>query len=144
MKKLTLESVSNEKKDFKKIIDEIPTDYYLIDFWATWCAPCIQGFKTMKSMDLPDNVKVISISVDKNKDKEKWIKTTNKLNQSISYWIDGTDNNTQKFMNFIEMKSIPRYVLIDKNMNLIDQAFYHPSNSQFIKKLKDVKNHKYW
>jgi thiol-disulfide isomerase/thioredoxin len=138
LERLTFESVNHNKVNIKNILDKNSSEYYLIDFWATWCAPCIQGIKTMKNMDLPDNVNVISISVDKNKDKEKWIKTSNKLNQSISYWIDGTDSKTHEFMNFIKMKSIPRYILIDKNMNLIDESYYHPSKPKFLQQLNHL------
>lgn len=141
---LTLTNTKKVNIDLKQIIIENPSNYYLIDFWATWCAPCIQGVKTMKKMELPNNVKVISISVDKEKDKQKWIKMTNKLEQSITYWLDDTNDNTKEFVKFIEMQTIPRYILIDKNMNLIDQAFYHPHEPQFLSKLQDVKNHKYW
>ncbi len=135
---------SEESIDFTNIIKQNQTDYYLIDFWATWCAPCIQGVKTMNKMELPKNIKVISISVDKEKDKQKWKTMTKELEQPLSYWIDETDSDTKEFMKFIEMQSIPRYILIDKDMNLIDQAFYHPQEPQFLSKLKDVKNHKYW
>jgi thiol-disulfide isomerase/thioredoxin len=135
---------SDETVDLEKIIKQNPSNYYLIDFWATWCAPCVRGIKIMNEMELPKNVKVISISVDKEKDRQKWIKTTNKLEQSITYWLDETNDKTREFMKFIEMQSIPRYILIDKNMNLIDQAFYHPQEPQFLSKLQDVKNYKYW
>lgn len=144
LKNLDFTDIKNVNLDLQQIISQNPTDYYLIDFWATWCAPCIQGVKTMNEMQFPKNVKVISISVDKEKDKQKWIKLTNKLEQSITYLVDDTKDNTKKFMKFIEMQSVPRYILIDKNMNLIDQAFYHPHEPQFLPKLKDVENNKYW
>jgi len=144
LKDLSLTGVKNINTDLKQITKENPSSYYLLDFWATWCGPCVQGVKLMKEMELPKNVKVISISVDKEKDKQKWVKMTNKLQQSITYWLDETNYKTKEFVKFIEMQSVPRYILIDKNMNLIDQAFYHPKEPHFLPKLKDVKNHKYW
>jgi hypothetical protein len=38
------------------------------------------------------------------------------------------------------MKSIPRYVLIDKKLNLIDEAFYHPHEKKFLNYLNNLKN----
>ncbi len=126
----------------QQLISEKP--FYLIDFWATWCAPCIQGVQTMKEMDMLRYVQVVSISVDKDKDHEKWQKMTKKLGQEVSFRLSDSIKENREFLKFIELESIPRYILMDKDFNLIDQAFYHPQEPQFLSKLKDVKNHKRW
>ncbi len=144
LEELTFFNTLEKMSSFKKIINQHPSPYYLIDFWATWCAPCIQGVNTMAKLKLPKNLKVISISLDKIKDKTKWKNKTKALNQNISYWLDDTSEATKTFLKFIELQSIPRYILIDNNMNLIDQAFYRPEDVQFLPKLQNIKNHKYW
>jgi thiol-disulfide isomerase/thioredoxin len=144
LSKLILLDLDGKQISISKIISQNKTQYYLIDFWATWCAPCIKGVKTMNEMNIPKNVKVISFSVDKEKDKEKWKLKTKELKQELTYWLNEQKPENKGFTEFIEMQSIPRYVLIDKNMNLIDQAFYHPQELQFLSKLKDIKNNKYW
>ncbi len=142
--RLSISSPSDKLIDFSELIAQHPSPYYLIDFWATWCAPCIQGVNTMAKLKLPKNLKVISISLDKIKDKTKWKNKTKALNQNISYWLDDTSEATKAFLKFIELQSIPRYLLIDNNMNLIDQAFYRPEDVQFLPKLQNIENHKYW
>lgn len=144
VKKITLFDVKDNENSIEEIIKKHSSNYYLIDFWATWCAPCIGGVKLMNKMDFPKNVKVISISLDKPKDKKKWKSKTEELKQLYTYWLDEDSTDGKSFLKFIELKSIPRYILIDKNLNLIDQAFYHPSEIQFLSKLKDIQNHKYW
>ena len=142
--KLCLESTSGTSLGFDDLMKQNKSRYYLIDFWATWCAPCIQGVKEMKNMDIPRNIEVISLSVDKEKDKAKWIKTTEKLEQSASYWLNEGLKENKEFLQFVELQSIPRYILIDDQLNLIDQAFYHPSAPQFLTKLEDIRNYRYW
>ncbi|AXT21125.1 TlpA family protein disulfide reductase [Flavobacteriaceae bacterium AU392] len=144
LNKLKLVDSLEKEISFSKLLKQHPSSYYLIDFWATWCAPCIQGIHTMKTLDMPKNVKVISLSLDKIKDKEKWKAKTKELEQPITYWLDDTNEDVISFLKFIEILSIPRYLVIDKNMNLIDPAFYAPHQSQFLSKLQSVKNHKYW
>ncbi|WP_458626381.1 TlpA family protein disulfide reductase [Winogradskyella sp. PC D3.3] len=144
LSKIKLIDKNNKEIKISEILSKSSSKYYLIDFWATWCAPCIQGVKTMNKMSIPKNIKVLSFSVDKEKDKEKWKLKTVELEQELSFWFDEKMENNKGFTKFIEMQSIPRYVLIDKNMNLIDQAFYHPHEPQFLSKLRDIKNHKYW
>ncbi|MCH7536006.1 MAG: TlpA family protein disulfide reductase, partial [Bacteroidetes bacterium] len=43
--------------------------YIYIDFWATWCAPCLREMKMMKSLqnEYGDRIEIISISIDDNK-----------------------------------------------------------------------------
>lgn len=144
LSKLTLLDIDGKQISISEIISQNKTQYYLIDFWATWCAPCIQGVKTMNKMNIPKNIKVISLSVDKEKDKKKWKIKTKELKQEFTYWFNEQKTENKGFTEFIEMQSIPRYILIDNNMNLIDQAFYHPHEPQFLSKLRDIKNHKYW
>ncbi len=144
IKNLRLSSVALKESSLSKIIQKHPSPYYLIDFWATWCAPCISGIKEMKKMNFPKNVKILSLSVDKEEVKEKWQLKTKELEQNISYLIDNRIEENKEFLKFIELNSIPRYILIDKNMNLIDQSFLPPHDPQFLPKLKDVKNAKFW
>uniref|UniRef100_UPI003F6AE6CE TlpA family protein disulfide reductase n=1 Tax=Polaribacter sp. TaxID=1920175 RepID=UPI003F6AE6CE len=144
IKKLKILDIKLKTNTFSEIIYSISSKYFLIDFWATWCAPCIGGVKIMNKMDFPKNIEVISISLDKEKDIEKWKQKTKELKQQYTYWLDEKSNEGKSFLQFIELQSIPRYILIDRNLNLIDQAFYHPNEMQFLAKLKDIKNHKYW
>ncbi|WP_189663004.1 thioredoxin-like domain-containing protein [Polaribacter sp. IC073] len=144
LRALNFFDINTEKNSITEILKKHHANYYLLDFWATWCAPCIRGVKEMREMDLPKNIKIISISLDKKKDKEKWISKTKELKQSYTYWLDESSVTGKSFLKFIELQSIPRYILIDKKMNLIDQAFFHPSEPQFLLKLKDVKNYKFW
>ncbi|WP_164510855.1 thioredoxin domain-containing protein [Nonlabens xiamenensis] len=62
----------NGEQTFENIMKANPNEFYLIDFWATWCAPCIEGVKLIKGMKLPYNIEVISVSLDKDKDFKKW------------------------------------------------------------------------
>lgn len=144
IKKLDLQDIYGDDFTFSKIIDQNPSDYYLIDFWATWCKPCIEGIRLMNKMSMPKNVSIISLSLDTNKDKHKWKKMTQNLGQKNSYFTKNNNISNQDFLKFIELQSMPRYILIDKYLNLIDEAFLHPHEPQFLSKLKDVKNHKYW
>lgn len=141
---LSFVDVNNNKNSISEIIKKYPSKFYLIDFWATWCAPCISGVKLMNEMKFPRNIKIISISLDKEKDTLKWKLKTKELRQSYTFWLDDNSLSGKTFLNFIELQSIPRYILIDKNLNLIDQSFLNPHEIDFLPKLRDIENYKFW
>lgn len=138
LKNLTLYSTNLKKRKLQKILEDNPSEYYLIDFWATWCAPCIDGINKIKKLNIPENIKIINLSVDKLGIKNKWKEKSNELKISPSYLLDSIKKN-KEFLQMINLNSIPRYIILDKNLNLINSDFFHPSEPTFIKELEKLK-----
>jgi len=85
----------------------------LIDFWASWCAPCrkqIPEIKKLYEKYKNKNLKILTISLDKSQ--EKWISALEKENMP---WDNVIDN--REFLSPItreyEIFSIPSSYLID-------------------------------
>lgn len=71
--KLSAQIAVYEKFDaFEKAILKEDDNVYVINFWATWCAPCIKELPYFEQLH-KDNpkVKVILVSLDSRKDLEK-------------------------------------------------------------------------
>lgn len=107
--------VVNRNSEVHKISEYIgKTDYVLIDFWATWCAPCL---RLMPSLGLLHNkynssrqLQVISVSLDDSS--EEWSEF---LSSNSEYdWLQFlplSDSIPLKYA----VTSIPNTILIDKN-----------------------------
>lgn len=80
----------------------------VLEFWATWCGPCIPAMKKLNKLQqkFGDDLEVITISQEDNKRLERFIKTTQTSLMVVS------DTGHAKIFPY---KTIPHSILIDKN-----------------------------
>ncbi len=134
----TFENYENYKggkislKDFKG-------KYVYIDVWATWCGPCKRQIPFMKKVEekyhKSKNIAFVSISVDKLKDKETWKKMVKEKEMTgIQLFADKSFNSD--FIQNYEINSIPRFILIDPEGNIVSSNAPRPSDPQLIELFK--------
>ena len=93
--------------------------YILIDFWASWCAPCREELPSIKELykkHSKEGFEVISITQDK--DLEAWKKAI--LKEKIDSWrhFSTLENNDSVLKDYF-VNGIPHKILIDKNGRII-------------------------
>ncbi len=119
----------------KNVLSVRKSKYYLLDFWATWCIPCLQNIEAMHQMHLPKELEILYISMDRTKDKEKWSKKAQNLHLSNSYLFTETQNN-KNIISKINLNELPRYILLDKDFNVVHPNLATPQEVDFLKELK--------
>ncbi len=119
-------------------LDDLKGRYVYVDVWATWCGPCKREIPHLKELDAAYENKAIdfvSLSIDKQEDKEKWLKMVQDENlQGIQILADNDWNS--EFVKAYNITGIPRFILIDKEGNILDADAPRPSDP----KLKEVLN----
>lgn len=93
----------------------------LLDFWASWCIPCIQESKELKELYKTYHGKgfnIVSVSLDT--DKQKWLHAIQKHELP---WTHISTLKGFKDPGAIEyaVQAIPYIILIDRNGNIINQ-----------------------
>lgn len=111
----------------------------LLDFWASWCIPCrreIPFFEKMKEEFKDKPVEFISISIDLDDKFDAWVKAMKEekiIDQPNQYRF--VDPKNSSFPEFINMQTIPRYVLINDKGEVVNGDFVRPSAGTFIYEL---------
>ena len=87
----------------------------LLDFWASWCAPCRQSFKWLNQMQerySSDGLVVLAVNVDENKGLAQQFLKSNPANFLIGYDPAGKIAETYR------LKGMPSSYLIDRDGKL--------------------------
>ncbi len=100
-----------------------------IDLWATWCGPCLMEgpyLEKLKKDYEGKNIEIVSIDVFD--DKARWEKMVKSGKLSgVQLIIPDRDAD---FLLLYNVTSIPRFIFIDKNGNIIDNNAPRPSSPQ--------------
>lgn len=95
-------------------LEDFKGKYLLIDFWASWCAPCRTKNKELNKhyQELKDmGVNVVSVSLDN--DRDKWLKALNEDQVSWLQLVDLDGFEKSKVRKDYKVERVPTVYLID-------------------------------
>ena len=108
------------------------TDFVLVDFWASWCSPCMQFLPELQSFYAKHKgttLEILGVSLDDNK--EAWTSTvaTHKIAWKLVSDLKGWKCAGSRAY---AVNSIPSTVLIDKNGNIVGKNLSIPEMEKLI------------
>ncbi|MBD3591600.1 TlpA disulfide reductase family protein [Bacteroides sp. GM023] len=112
-----------------------------VDVWATWCAPCKKELPHLKKLETEyknnKDIVFVGVSVDKEKDKQKW-KEFLVREELPGIQLFAGDEASEKLMKPYKITGIPRFILVDKNGNLLSANAPRPSSPDVRTVLNDA------
>ncbi len=136
-----IRSKDNMETTLKDEVAKYKNRVILVDFWASWCSPCLYQMPYSKKLEKKfGNENLIFMFISKDKDDIAWRKAASRLNlpKETSYLID--DTKISSFIAEYEIQEIPRYILINKSSQIVHPRAPRPSEkamSDLIDKLLD-------
>jgi peroxiredoxin len=124
-------SDSNNKEI--KLNDLLGNGPVLIDFWATWCAPCKKGMVALNKLaEKYDSLTVVVISIDAPKD----IAKAKSYLKSNNYKFIGLYDSDKKLAKKLNVVNPPRTFILDKTGEIV---FSHDGYETGTEKLYEAK-----
>ena len=97
-------------------LNSINTDeLYILNFWATWCAPCKDEMPSLDKLHAKDGIFIFPINMEEKnlKNTDKFYKDLNIKNLNI-YFDDGL-----KLVKVFALRGVPTTIILNKNKEMI-------------------------
>lgn len=107
-----------EEATFLTLLSKLKGKYVVLDFWGTWCSPCIKGFPKMKEYYEKYRTRVEFVGIACNDKEYKWREY---LSKNELPWINllNNENEIPNVSSLYGVSSLPTKVIIDPEGKIV-------------------------
>jgi len=124
---LKVKAVNSLKKEFN-YNNYAESKLIIIDFWATWCAPCLKELPyALKFEKEFSNKKVSYVFLSFDENEKVWAKQSQLLGLKNSYLLEA--KNKEYINNELDISTIPRYIILNNKGDVLVADAPSPSTN---------------
>ena len=114
-----LTDVDGKEIKFKDVLKKYKGKTIVMEVWASWCGNCVGAMPKVKELQEKNpNVVYLFVSMDKTFDKWKSGIEKHEL-KGEHYWVNDEKGMKGSFGKSIDLDWIPRYIIINKNGEVV-------------------------
>jgi thiol-disulfide isomerase/thioredoxin len=132
-----LTNAAGKELTWEQILQQHKGKVIYVDFWASWCGPCIQEMphaKTLQQQLTGKEVVFVNVSIDTQA--TKWKKSMQQLELQTAGKHNYLMDSKSPLGSFLQLPPIPKYVLIDKKGNVFALDAKRPSDKLLLDDIK--------
>lgn len=111
--------------------------FILLEFWGTWCKPCIEGIPALKVLyrKNKERVSLISVAYDKDIDKVRNFVKNNDLDGLHTFAQQG-QKDEDSLIEKLQIDAYPTFILLDKNFTILARG----TSEKALKEIENIIN----
>ncbi|MGS2762894.1 redoxin domain-containing protein [Sinomicrobium sp. M5D2P9] len=118
-------------------LHDSPYEYVVLDFWGSWCYPCIKGFPKMKEYYKKYKGRLEFVGIACNDNEEKWRKAVEEHNVHWTQLLNEEDHGTDVSLKYA-VTIYPTKVIIDKQHKVL--GIFEGETETFYQKIDSILN----
>ncbi len=118
-KKQKLTTFDGKEVSFGDVLNQYKGKTIVLEVWASWCSDCVKAMPKVKELQA-NNPSVVYLFVSMDKTNDKWKSGIEKHElKGEHFWVNDEKLMKGTFGKSIDLDWIPRYIIIDKNQNVV-------------------------
>ena len=116
--KVYKEIIFQDREGNQLDLNLINTDeIYILNFWATWCAPCREEMPSLDKLQENDGIFIFPINLEEKnlENTDKFYKDLNIVNLN-TYFDEGL-----KLVKVFALRGVPTTIILDENKQMVDR-----------------------
>ena len=117
-------------------LHQLTGKYVVLDFWATWCPPCIYSMGDLRELHKKYADRLVLISISDDEDQQAWRRFL-KANEQKLDWPQYFDTN-HRIGSLFGINKMPTYVVIDEEGAIVQRVIGVNSKVSVFSQLKNT------